>query len=86
MASWGEVVFVSRNQGIAVVRSEDGFTVVELLGDEGFVQVGDRAIGDWSAGGGETIRVRGQALDAYFQATCGTFGQAVSMARRMGGG
>jgi hypothetical protein len=86
MASWGEVVFVSRNQGMVVVRSDDGFTVVELLGEEGFVQVGDRAHGDWSAGGGETMTVRRQPLDAYFQATFGSAEPAVAMARRLGGG
>lgn len=86
MADWGEVVFVSRNQGMLVVRSDEGFTVVELLGDEGFVQVGDRALGDWSANGGETITVRRQRLDAYFQATYGNPQMAVAMARRLGGG
>lgn len=71
MADWGEVVFVSRNQGMIVVRSDDGFTVVDLLGDEGLVEVGDRALGDWSANGGERITVKRQSIDAYFQAATG---------------
>ena len=86
MAVWGEVVFVSRNQGMVVVKSDEGFTVVELLGDEGFVQVGDNALGDWSACGGELITVRRKRLDTYFQGTFGDPGVAVAMARRMGGG
>lgn len=42
----GQVVFVSRNQGIIVVRHDDGFTVVELNGDEESVVLGDRVSGD----------------------------------------
>lgn len=86
MAEWGDVVFVSRNQGMVVVKSEEGFTLVELLGDEGFVEVGDRALGDWTAEGGERMTVRKRSLDAIFQGTYGGLVQAVTMARRMGGG
>ncbi len=85
MGEWGDVVFVTGNQAMLVVRSAEGFTVVELLGDEGSVQVGDKAFGNWSASGGESLIVRKNRLDGYFQATHGDFGNAVATARRLGG-
>lgn len=86
MVGQGRAVFVSPNRDVVVARSDDGFSVVESLGGEGFVRVEGRALGDCDARGGETIRVERQALDAYVRASCVIFGQAVSIARLTGGG
>lgn len=42
MRSDGQVIFVSMNGGMVVVHHDD-HAVVELLGDEGTVRVGDGA-------------------------------------------
>ena len=82
----GRVVFVSRTQGMIVVQHEDGFTLVELLGDEGGIAVGDRVAGDWTAEGREPMRTTSGVLDTYFQGCWGSAQAAVGVARRTGGG
>jgi hypothetical protein len=84
----GQVVFVSRNGGMVVVGHDDGFTVVELIGDEGELQRGDVVFGDWHALGGEPIKKSGEnhAFDAYFQGLWSDLASAVTIARNTGGG
>jgi hypothetical protein len=82
----GQVVFVSRNQGMIVVRHEDGFAVVELLGSEGELTVGDSVSGVWNALGGEKIRAHGDSHDVYMQGNWGVLQAAVDVARNTGGG
>lgn len=82
----GQAVFVSRNGGMVVVQHEEGFTLVEMLGDEGEVAVGDVLSGDWTATAGETMRGNGTEYDAYFQGCWGSAAIPVQMARQMGGG
>lgn len=82
----GQVVFVSRNQGMIVAHHDDGFTVVELLGSEGKFENGDVVKGDWDEVGGELIFKDGDEHDAYFQGTWGSDTHAISMARNTGGG
>ena len=82
----GQFVFVSRNQGMIVVRHDDGFAVVELLGSEGEFSKGDVVRGDWDALGGEPIFECGDEHDAYYQGSWGSANQAVSVARNKGGG
>ncbi len=77
----GQVVFVSRNQGMIVVHHKDGFTLVELLGDEGRVTVGDRVFGDWTAEGSEPLGTASSVLDTYFQGCWGSVQTAVEVAR-----
>jgi hypothetical protein len=84
----GRVRFVSRNKGMIVVSHDGGYTVVELLGDEGKFVVGDEVSGNWGANGGEPIYSHEPrtAHDAYFQGTWPTFEGAAEVARRTGGG
>lgn len=82
----GQVVFVSQNKAMVVVRHDDGFTVVELIGDEGSVAVGDRVAGDWAALGSEPLRTASGVLDAYFQGCWGSGQAATTVARNTGGG
>lgn len=84
--SKGRIVFVSRNEAMLVVQHEDGFTVVEMLGDEGVLQVGDEVVGDWTAVASEPIRRDGEVFDAYFQGCWGNPNAAVRVARNTGGG
>ena len=67
--SVGKAVFVSANAARVVVSLDDGFTVVELIGDEGEIGVGDTVFGDWHALGGKPIRkgAEDDAFDGYFQ-------------------
>lgn len=82
----GHVVFVSGNRGMIVVRHDDGFAVVELLGSEGEFSIGDSVRGDWDALGGEPIYKQGEEHDAYFQGTWGSRDHAITIARNTGGG
>lgn len=82
----GEVIFVSKSQNMIVVHHNDGFAVVELLGSEGNLSVGDAVVGDWSALGREEFQAHGENHDAYFQGNWGTRQVAIDTARRTGGG
>ena len=65
MAS-GEVIFVSGNGAMVVVKHDDGFALVEMIGDEGALSVGDTCSADWNALGGEPIKSGGNRYDANF--------------------
>jgi len=82
----GLVVFVSRSLGMLVVRHDQGFSVVELLGSEGEIERGDNLSGDWMALGGETIFKDGEAYGAHLQGCWGNPNAAIDVARRTGGG
>lgn len=82
----GHVIFVSANQGMIVVRHDDGFALVELLGSEGEFAVGDSVRGDWDALGGEPIIKDEEDHDAYFQGSWGSKSHAITLARNAGGG
>lgn len=69
-----------------VVQHDDGYAVVELLGDEGSLSVGDRVKGDWDALGGEPLFADGETLDACFQGSWGSRDAALQTARNTGGG
>ncbi len=84
--SQGRIVFVSRNGAMLVVQHEEGFTVVEMLGDEGMLEVGDRVFGNWTAVASEPIRRDREVFDAYFQGCWGNPNAAVQVARNAGGG
>jgi hypothetical protein len=84
MAS-GQVIFVSGNGAMVVVRHDDGYALVEMIGDEGALAVGDTCSGDWDASGGEPIRSGGNKYDAYFQGSWGSPDVPVEMATNTGG-
>lgn len=84
--SRGQVVFVSRNGAMLVVQSDEGFMLVEMLGDEGQIERGDLVYGDWTAVAGEPIRRAGETFDAFFQGCWGNYRIPLQMARNMGGG
>lgn len=84
--SRGRVVFVSRNGAMLVVQSDDGFTLVEMMGDEGQIEQGDYVYGDWTAVAGEPIRRGEETFDAFFQGCWGNSQIPVQMARNTGGG
>lgn len=80
------MIFVSRNGAMLVVRSNEGFTLVEMLGDEGRIERSDHVYGDWIAVAGEPIRRDGEKFDAFFQGCWGNWQIPVQMARNTGGG
>ncbi len=82
--SEGRVVFVSRNGAMLVVQHDEGFAVVEMLGDEGQIVVGDHVHGDWRAVASEPIRRDDEVFDAFFQGCWGDPQQAVRIARGVG--
>ncbi|EHM02029.1 hypothetical protein HMPREF9946_01547 [Acetobacteraceae bacterium AT-5844] len=69
-----------------VVQSDEGFTVVELLGQEGECPKGASVVADWTALGSEPLFMGREEFDAYFQGTWGSVDDAISVARRTGGG
>jgi hypothetical protein len=83
--SAGRIVFASQNSAMLVVRHEDGYALIEMLGDEGAIVLGDEVLGDWDALGGEPIYCQGSRYDAYFQGTWGSPDAPVKMARSCGG-
>ena len=85
MAS-GQVIFVSRNQGMIVVQHDEGFAVIEMLGSEGSLEVGGAVRGDWSSSGSGTVRANGESYDVFFQGSWGSLDMAISIARSSGGG
>jgi len=63
----GRVVSVSRNGAMIKVQSDSTVSTVEMLGDEGELQVGDIVRGNWTSLGGETIYRDNQAFDVFIQ-------------------
>lgn len=82
----GHVIFVSKNQGMIVVQHDGGFALVELLGSEGELAVGDAVVADWNALGREEFRAHDESHDAFFQGNWGARQTAIDAARRAGGG
>jgi len=84
----GRIAFISRSQGMLVVSHDDGHTVVELLGHEGELGLGEQVSGDWDALGGEPLYSAHsrKRYDAYFQGTWPSFEAAARIARNTGGG
>ena len=80
MREQGHVVYVSPSYGMLVVRHSGGFALVEMLGDEGSIEVGDSVSGRWDALGGEPIFKSEEAYDAYFQGNWGTKEAAIKVA------
>jgi hypothetical protein len=50
-----------------VVRHDDGYALIEMLGDEGAITVSAQVRGDWNAVASEPIFCNGQRYDAFFQ-------------------
>lgn len=85
--TWGTVMFVSRNGAWIVVRHDDGAAVVELLGDEGSVEVGERIKGNWDADGGEKAFTESlhRQIDIYIQGRYGSWEVATKNAMAWSG-
>lgn len=84
--SQGRVIFVSRNGAMIVIQHDDGFALVELLGSEGEIELGDEVRGKWDELGGEPIWRDREKFDAYFQGSWGSAGAAIQIAKNTGGG
>jgi len=66
----GTVMAVSKNKARLAVSNEDGWTVVELLGREGEIAVGDTVFArDWLATGSEDLIFNGEVFSACFLGT-----------------
>jgi len=66
----GTVVDVSKNKAALAVSNEEGWTVVELIGSEGKIAVGDTVFArDWLAVGSEDIIFNDEVFGAYFRGT-----------------
>jgi hypothetical protein len=88
--SWGKVIFVSKRGGWIVVQHEDDddATVVELIGDEGEIEIGDRLQGNWGAdGGGETLFSENlnREISTFFQGRFGHARPAIDSAEKCSG-
>jgi hypothetical protein len=77
----GRVVFFGRAGGMLVVQSDDGFTLFEMLGQEGEIAVGDVVWGHWDAGGIKPLFNGLDRFDACYQRTWGAPHVPVRMAR-----
>ena len=65
----GQITFINQRRGMAaVLTSNGGFTVIELLGGYD-VQIGDVVSGDLESHGGETIynNTQMESMDVYIQ-------------------
>lgn len=82
----GSVIYISPQQNMLVISHDEGFSVVELLGDEGFIERGDTLMADWSELGSGTICRGAERFDVYFQGTWVSAEQAIHIAYRTGGG
>lgn len=67
----GTVIAVSRNKAALAVSNDEGWTVVELIENEGEIAVNNTVLGDWTAEGEEDLIFNGQKFRAYFQGTGG---------------
>jgi hypothetical protein len=65
----GTVEAVSKNKAAFVVSHAEGWTVVELIGREGEIAVGDAFLGEWQAVAGEDLIFNGETFGAFFQGT-----------------
>jgi hypothetical protein len=77
----GRVIFVSPTGAMLVVKHDDGYALVEMIGDEGAIAIGDTVRADWDALGGEPIWCNGSTYDAYFQGSWGSPEPPLRMAR-----
>ena len=66
----GKVIFVSRNHSALVVRHDDGFAVVETLGREGEIGLGELVYGNWEAIGNKHIKANGELFEVFIQGSC----------------
>ena len=83
-ASAGQVVFIAVNNAeVIVVEHDDGFAVVELVGNEERLARGDRVTGDWSRLGQDSMMFGSRKLSAYYQGSLPTLDEAVTMARKV---
>ncbi len=85
-AGIGFVIFASRNGAMLVVAHAAGYSLVEMLGNEGAIAVGDAVSGDWHVVGDEPIHCRGSQYDAFFQGIWSSRDPPMSMARVVVGG
>jgi hypothetical protein len=63
----GTVMAISKNKAALAVSNENGWTVVELIGSEGEIAVGDIVSGDWGKHGGQDLILNRRKFSAYFQ-------------------
>lgn len=67
MTHQGTVIFVSANGAMLAVQHDDGYALVELIGDEGAIARGAQVLGEWNVVESEPIYCDGRRYDAYFQ-------------------
>jgi hypothetical protein len=78
----GVVVHHEPGTAFIVVQHGAGFTLVELIGHEGMIEVGEVLTGEWAVEAGAwVITSTGLKLDACFQGTRGTLSEALAVAR-----
>ena len=83
-ASVGQIVFIAVNNAeVIVVKHDDGFAVVELVGNKDRLAKGDRVSGDWALLGQDSLTFGSRKLSAYYQGSLPSFDEAVSMARKV---
>jgi hypothetical protein len=78
----GVVVHQEPGTAFIVVRHNDGFTLVELKGHEGMIDVGEAVTGEWAIDSGAWVMTSTRLkLEACFQGTWGTLSDALAVAR-----
>ena len=78
----GVVVHQEPGSAFIVVQHDDGFTLVELMGHEGMIEVGEAVTGEWTVEAGAWVITSTRLkLDACFQGTWETLSGALAVAR-----
>lgn len=80
----GRVVFISRNGAMLVVENDNGYALVEMLGNEGEIPVGAQVTADWDAVASEPMFSGSQRFEVYLQGNT-TLDEAIRLAREAGG-
>jgi hypothetical protein len=63
----GTVIDTMNGGSFIKVRSGSIVSTVEMIGDEGELQVGDKVRGNWTSLGGETIWPGPESFDVFIQ-------------------
>lgn len=63
----GTVIATMQGGTFIKVRSGSTVSIVEMIGDEGELQVGDKVRGNWTSLGGETIWRGSESFDVFIQ-------------------
>ncbi|HZO46422.1 MAG TPA: hypothetical protein VFB68_11045 [Xanthobacteraceae bacterium] len=80
MTSQGKAVSVTHDGRLLIVKHQDGYCLIEMIGSASELSIGDTILGQWDAGG--TVVLRGNEIfDCRFQGSWVSLEEAVATAR-----